>query len=125
MRKNIVLIAGLLFVCFVGLQAAQPVAAAKLVDHGAIKGTDPDYGYYKVSWFTYQTGTNYVKTNVFSYWAFCDDTTKMTVTLKKVSKTKIKMTMYDSDLKRSYTTYGYTKLTAAKYYWRVFRPAMF
>jgi hypothetical protein len=125
MRKNIVLLSGILFMIMIGLQAAEPVAAAKLVDHGAIKGTDADYGYYKVSWFTYQTGVNYVKVNVFDYWAFCDDTNKMTMTLKKVSKKKIKLTMYDSDTKSSFTTYGNTKLTAAQYYWRVIRPSMF
>jgi len=121
MKKNIGLLSVILFMLVISLQAVEPVAAAKLVDHGTIKGTDHDVGYYKYSWVTYQKGTSYVKTSWYLYFGVIKDSSKETFILQKVSKTKLKITKY-MDGTKLVTEYHYTKLTAAQYYWRVFRP---
>ncbi len=108
------------------LQIAEPVAAAKLVDKGSFSYP----GDFKYSWKTYQIGTSYMKVNMHLY----DYETKQSSTynfiLKKVSKSKLKMT-YSISGKLNGDSYTYTlthteytKLTAARYYWRVIRPGI-
>ena len=122
MKKNIVLIAGMLFILAFGLQIAEPVAAAKLVDQVSLKRTDADGQQGKFSLFTYQKGVNYIKSHEFDYWASTDHTYKSIRTIKKVGKNKIKITISFFGFKNS--EYVHTKLTAAQYYWRVERPAI-
>lgn len=113
----------LIFAICIGMAGTASAAKTKLVDKGYIKGTDPDMGYYKISWFTYQKGTYYVKTKLFFYMGSVDQTEKLTVVMQKVSKTKLKITAYVNG-KKVGTEYDYTKLTAAQYYWRIFKPDM-
>jgi len=134
MRKNIVLIAAILSMFVFSLQIAEPVAAAKLkvVDHGSTKFKDPyDKSTVTYKWKTYQMGTNYVEVVGSYYFPEYNLREYVYVYLKKVSKTKIKMsgkiTVKDSHSSHSQSIgshYYYTKLTAAQYYWRVVRPEM-
>ncbi len=125
MNKNIAMVALVSFMFVLSLQIAEPVAAAKLkmVDHGSIKGTDPDMGYYKISWATYQKGTNYVKTNAYVYFGSVDKSVKTSFVIQKLSKNKVKITNYWNGQKIG-SYYDYSKLTASRYYWRVFRPEL-
>ncbi len=124
MRKNLALLVGVLFVLFIGLQVAEPVSAAKLVDKVSIKRTDVSGHYGKFSLFTYQKGVNYIKIYEFDYWAVTDHTDKVIRTITKVGKNKVKITTTFPDIKETNVDYEYTKLTAAQYYWRVERPAL-
>lgn len=125
MNQKIGLLAAvfIIFAICIAMAGTASAAKTKLVDKGSIKGTDPDMGYYKISWFTYQKGTSYVKTKMFFYMGSIDYTLKYTFVMQKVSKTKLKLTFYGDGVKKR-TEYDYTKLTAARYYWREFKPEM-
>ena len=120
-----VLIALISFIFVFNLQISEPVAAAKLklVDHGSIKSTDSYSGYHKESWFAYQKGINYLKVNNYDYTGAIDKTDKFTYIFQKISKTNLKETIYING-KKNGVRYHHTKLTAARYYWRLFRPGM-
>ncbi len=125
MKKKIGTLAAMFLICAFCIAIVEPTAAArtKMVDKGSIKGTDPDIGYYKFSWVTYQKGTSYIKIKSYLYMGFINYSIKTTFVIQKLSKTKIKLTTYMNG-KKIDTTYGYTKLTAARFYWREFRPEM-
>ncbi len=117
-----------LFMVFVGFQFAEPAAAVKVVDHGTKYGWDGQNGYTKIVWKTYQYNNNFLKTYTTHY--VKDTKTKKylfsfhdTYTLAKVTKNSIKITDWtDSELCPGTTvSYAKTKLTAAQYYWRVYR----
>ena len=129
MNKNMFAVLMTLFIVFVGLQFAEPATAAKVVDHGINHEWDPQDGVWvKITWKTYQYNNNYIKTYSTVY-------TKKpkakkyvlewheTSTLAKVTKNSIKET-YRLDSKicpNKGVFYDKTKLTAAQYYWRIFR----
>ena len=123
-RSFIVLMA--LFVVFVGFQFAEPAAAVKVVDHGTNYGYSGQNGWMKVTWKTYQYNNNFLKTYATYY---VKENRKYivshrdTYTLSKVTKNTIKITeKTDSDMGPPVVkTYVKTKLTAAQYYWRVYR----
>lgn len=132
MKKNTVLIVGILFMFVVGLQTAAPASAAKLkmIDHGSIKFKDPTVnGIDTFSWKTYQRGTNYVE--MVGYLAMPGNVVAHTyVYLQKVSPNKLKMygneivTDHNSGKSFKYnlgTQYYKTKLTAAQCYWKFAR----
>ena len=117
-----------LFVVFVGFQFAEPAAAVKVVDHGTKYGWDGQNGHTKVIWKTYQYNNNFLKAYTTHY--VKDTRTKKylfsyheTYTLAKVTKSSVKITDWtDSELCPGTTvSYKKTKLTAAQYYWRVYR----
>ena len=133
MRNKSILIVAVLAMFVFSLQIAEPAAAAKLkvMDHGSIKFKDHSNnatGTYK--WTAYQSGINYVKVAGTYYYPY-NLKLYMYVYLQKISKTKIKMSSklivkapYYSYSKNMGTQYGYTKLSAVQYYWRVLRPDM-
>jgi hypothetical protein len=118
--KIIVLYAALLASVLI-LNLAEPIAAApagNLIDHGT-KYTTSDA---KCIWNTYENGNSieivksyYYKENgkwVFDY--------QYTVTLEKVSSTKISITQEDAW--GSSVRYENTKLNTDEYYWNIYRP---
>ncbi len=121
---------------FVALGLAGSVSAAKIVDHGTKYTYSGQSGWMKIVWKTYQykkysnskLNNNFVKSYV-TYYVKDHDTGKYvlsfhdTFTLAKVTKSTIKITdTSDSELGPPVVvTYDKTKLTAAQYYWRVFR----
>ena len=128
MRKNIVLMALVSFMFIIGLQVAEPVAAAswKVIDHGSDKfrqgNIDVTY-----KWVTYKKGNNYVvlKTSYYPEVNSCKP--HYYLYLQKISKTKIKITEKtflttragkNKDINQK-TYYRNTKLTAVQYYWRL------
>ncbi len=129
MNKNMFAVLMALFVVFVGFQFAEPAAAAKVVDHGTTYGWDAQDGAWaKITWKTYQYNNNFLKT----YRTFYTKNPKTkkyvlnsheSFTLAKVTKNSIKET-YRSDAgvgPAKNVFYYKTKLTAAQYYWRVFK----
>ena len=125
MGKNIVLVALISFMFVIGLQVAEPAAAAslKVIDHGYYKLDNN--GTYK--WTAYKKGENYVvmkgsyypETNLYKAYLY--------MYFQKISKTKIKITekSFVKNKKTGKTkilyqkvSYPKTKLTAVQYYWR-------
>ena len=135
MRKNILLIAAILSMFVFSLQVAEPAAAAswKVVDHGSFKFKDSNNSMDTFKWTTYQKGVNYVELMGYAYYPKPKISLYYYIYLQKVSKTKIKITgkiiSKNSNIGFRYsqglgTHYGYTKLTAAQYYWRIFRSGL-
>jgi hypothetical protein len=132
MNKNIFMVLAVLFMVFVGLQFAEPAAAAKVVDHGTKYAWNGQDGYIKVTWKTYQYNNNFLKSYVAKY--IKDSKTKRyefgcdeEYVFAKVTKNSIKITniadwLVDFDQDPVQIGYYKTKLTGAQYYWRVFRP---
>lgn len=134
MRKNTLIIVMILSMFIFSLQMAEPLTAAslKVVDHGSIKfKVHNNAGTY--TWKTYQKGNNYVKVVGYLY----SPSTKRGVYIynyfEKVSKTKLRnhgkdvVKYYDYGTSQTInigSTYTHTKLTAAQYYWKVYRPFM-
>ena len=127
MNKRISLIFVVLFIVFLGLQVAEPVAAVKVVDkftrYAPINSQDS--GAKKV--FTlYQYNKNYLKIKeVMRRWnpktkKYGHPFVKWSAVIKKVSKTKLKISEWEA-CSGSYKEYIKTHLTAARYYWRVYR----
>ncbi|MBI5679436.1 MAG: hypothetical protein HZC47_00850 [Methanobacterium sp.] len=135
MKKNIVLIAGIVFMFVIGLQLVEPVSAAKLkvVDQGTTTLNDPSGNTITFTWKTYQRGTKYVAVIGYMYSPQTDTGVTMYMYLKKVSKKKVKL--YGKMIAKHYgtgasyskkipATYEYTELTAAQCYWNEFKPGM-
>ncbi len=133
MNKNIFTVLTVLFMVFVSFQLAGPVAAAKVVDHGTKYAWNGQDGYFKIVWKTYQYNDNFLKTYVTKY--LRDDETKKynelgideEFTFAKVTKSSLKITniaewLVDFDTDPVDVSYKKTSLSAAQYYWRVFRP---
>lgn len=132
MNKNLVLMA-LIMSMFVGLQIAEPAAAAsmKVVDHGSIKLKDYYGNPYTFTWKTYQIKTSYVKMVGHAYSPKTKKEAYMYVYIQKISKNLVKISgkdvlKYSGHTKtiKIPTEYGYSKLTAAQCYWRYFRPSL-
>ena len=128
MDKKSIMVLTVLFAVFAGFQFAEPAAAAKIVDHGTKYGWNGQDGYTKVTWKTYQYNNNFLKTYATYY--VKDAYSKKylfsyheTYTLAKVTKNSVKITDWtDSELCPGTTvSYKKTKLTAAQFYWRVYR----
>lgn len=131
MDKKIIPILTVLFMLFVGFQFAEPAAAVKVVDHGVSYKWDKTQGMWRQNtWTTYQYNNNFMKTVVITRWKFDSKYTygyKNTITLAKVSKDTIKIRDVQ-DIMDPYVyslNYKKTKLTAAQYYWRVYRTKLF
>jgi len=141
MNKNRVMVLTVLFMVFAGLQFAEPVAAVKVVDHGTKIVNDHELGWMKIVWKTYQyrykkTGkinNNFVKTYAKYYFKQKSGKYKLVetqdITLAKVTKSTIKITINarhpgEKPIGKPGVTYRKTKLTAAQYYWRVFRSEL-
>ena len=122
---------------FVGLQFAEPASAAKVVDHGTnYVWSGQGHTWIKTTWKAYQyqykkngkINNNFIKIYCTSY-AKIPETKKYgysckdTYTITKVAKNIIKITDWtDSELCPGTTvSYKKTKLTAAQYYWRIYR----
>ena len=125
MNKNIFLMLSVLFMVFVGFQFAEPAAAVKVADHGTRYVGPTDH--YKVVWKTYQYNNNFLK--VVSTIYYKNPNTKKyelnfnsVTTLKKITKTTLK---YKETRKQFVNPvdlhYAKTKLTAAQYYWRIYK----
>jgi len=125
MRKKMVLAALISFMFIFSLQMAEPAAAAKMkkVDSGSITFSTPDSGKYTYSWTTYQRGTSYLKVLGKMYSHKYGESVSMNFYITKVSKKKVKVSGY-IDGESIGTHYDRTKLTGARYYWRIFRPSM-
>lgn len=135
MRKNVLLIAAVVSMFVFSLQVAEPAAAAKLkvVDHGSVKLKDSYDGVMSFKWTTYQRGTNYVAMIGYLYSPQSKKGCSMHIYIQKLGKTLIKT--YGTEKFKNYKTghsftkklkpdYYYTKLTAARAYWRLFRPSL-
>ena len=137
MNKNMFVALMALFVVFVGFQFAEPAAAAKVVDHGTkYVWSSQGYTWTKTTWKAYQyqykkngkTNNNFIKIYSTSY-AKIPETKKYVYsckdifTITKVAKNSVKITDWtDCELCPGTTVfYKKTKLTAAHYYWRVFK----
>jgi hypothetical protein len=125
MNKNIPLIVTVLFMAIISFYIAEPAAAVNVVDHFVKYQTDSQYGDIKMVTTTYQYSNNYlkIKTEVYkksgnnyifweNWWA----------SLTKVSNTKLKINNWPTiDGPNVDTHYVTTSLTAAQYYWRVYK----
>ncbi len=125
MNKNVPFVFVALFISFISFQIAEPVAAVKVVDHFVKYQPDSQYGDIKKVATTYQYNNNYlkIKTEVYkksgtkyvfweNWWA----------SLTKVSNTKLRINNWPTiDGPSVDTHYVTTSLTAAQYYWRVYR----
>lgn len=128
MNKRIFTILTVLFMVLVALQFAAPVAAVKVVDKGTIYGWSGQNGWMKITWKTYQWNNNFLKCYA-KYYVKVPGSKKYvyswrdTITIAKVTKSSVKITDWtDSELcPGTSVTYAKTKLTAARYYWRVYR----
>jgi hypothetical protein len=129
MRKNIALIALISFMFVIGLQVAEPVAAAslKVIDHYSTKFKDGNTTV-TYTWTTYKNGENYVVMKGTYYPVINSWKSHYYMYLQKTSKTKIKITekIFSTNIKTGKTKiihqttyYHNTKLTAVKYYWKV------
>ena len=125
MNKNIPLIFAVLFVCALALQTVEPVAAAKIVDKQVKFVTDNQYvtGHGKEVFTVYQ----YNKNNLWLNWKVYQKVgnkyklvTQAWTQLKKTNKNtlRIKDQLIEGGWSSKYIN---TKLTAAQYYWRVYR----
>ena len=124
MNKNVMVLA-VLFMVFVGFQFAGPASATTVVDHGTRYVGPTDH--YKIVWKTYQDNNNFLKMVSTAYYK--NPYTKKyelnfnsVTTLTKVTKTSIKVKETRKQFINLYDIhYDKTKLTAAQYYWRIFR----
>ncbi|MGB9980484.1 hypothetical protein [Methanobacterium sp.] len=132
MNKNIYLMLSVLFMVFVGFQFAEPAAAVKVVDHGSKCSWNGQDGWIKINWKTYQYNDNFLKTYTTLYLKN-DKNGKYSkelsesenYVLAKTAKNTLKVTsIWESLNDDVYVSRLKTKLTAAQYYWRVFRPLM-
>ena len=125
MNKKIFLMLSVLFMVFLGFQFAEPAAAVKVVDHGTRYVGPTDH--YQIVWKTYQYNNNFLK--VVSTIYYKNPNTKKyelnfnsVTTLKKITKTTLK---YEETRKQFVNPvdlhYTKTKLTAAQYYWRIYK----
>ncbi len=128
MNNKIILAMMLFAMFFIGLQAAQPAAAATKIDQFNIyhmngQSSDADvyktYEYTKTHYYITITGYNwkpslhkYVKNGANSW-----------LDLKKISKTKIKITEPTMEGASS-SIYRYTSYSLAHYYWHNFRTRL-
>lgn len=134
MKKiNIVVALAVLFMFCASIQFIDPASAATSkgikVDHGTKYFYSGQSGYMKMSWNTYKVTSNtrkvyqtfYVKINGKYVVSWHD-----IITLRKVSKTRMKISDYtDNELCPGTTvTYKKTTLSTRKYYWYKFRPQM-
>lgn len=132
MDRKVFTVLTVLFMVFVGLQLASPVSAAKLVDNYSMSKYDKyTNSWYKTTWKAYQyykngkLNNNFVKIYRTGYVKHskskkyvAEDTDILIIA--KISKSTVKITwIFDSKKDISYEKTG---LTAARYYWRVFRP---
>jgi len=135
MNKNILAALIALFVVFVGFQFAEPAAAVKVVDHGTKYGwSGQDCAWEKITWKAYQyekngkINSNFIKIYM-TYYTKNPKTKKYVVkfhdtfTIAKVTKNSVKITdRSDAGIGPDISVdYEKTKLTAAQYYWRVFK----
>ncbi|PAV05393.1 hypothetical protein [Methanobacterium bryantii] len=129
MNKNILAAIITLFVVLVGFQFAEPAAAVKVVDHGTIQYSACE----KITWKAYQyqkngkINNNFIKIYI-NYWTKNPKTNKYYIeiheidTIAKVTKNSVKITDWNDGVDGGTTVnYAKTKLTAAQYYWRVFK----
>ena len=129
MDKKIIPILAVLFMVFIGFQFAEPAAAVKVVDHGTKYGWDgQDDAWMKTNWKTYQYDNNHLKVYETVYLKY--PKTKEYVlfmhqkwVLTKVTKNSVKIRywLYGGIGPAKGVFYDKTKLTAAQYYWRMFR----
>ena len=138
MNKNMFAVLMTLFIVFVGLQFAEPATAAKVVDHGTkYVWSGQDNAWMKITWTAYQYQykknckinnnflkiyrTGYIKNPKTKKYVYQSDDT---FTLTKVGKNSVKITCKSKPDELGPGTsveYRKTKLTAAQYYWRVFK----
>ncbi len=124
MNKKIFAVLTVLFMASVAFGLG-PASAAKVVDHGT-KYLDPAH-HIKITWKTYQYNNNFLKMYKTAY--YLNPYTKKyelnynsVTTFKKVSKTSIKVEELRKQFVNPYNLYyAKTKLTAAQYYWRVYK----
>jgi len=130
----------ILLMALVGLSMSGAVSAAKLVDHGTKYSWDGQNGWTKSTWSTYQYRYSNGKINnnfIISYikrYAKADNpdvkagkyvfSFNERISIAKVSANTVKISDWsDSELGPGTILFYYnTKLTAAQYYWRVYRP---
>lgn len=119
---------------FVGFMIVGTAEAAWVkVDQGTKIVNDQELGWMKIVWKTYQYkykngkfNNNFLKTYAKFYFKrngkYVLEENQI-ITLKKVTKSSIKITILlkDKNYSRPGVTYKRTKLNAAQYYWRVFR----
>jgi len=129
-NKNIYLILSVLFMVFIGFQCAQPASAVKIVDQGTHYFW-LDNSKMKMVWKTYQYNNNFLKTKALIYYKYKNKgkyhlAWHEVITIAKVTKTTVKVRDWtDSDFVPPTTVdYRKTKLTAAQYYWRIYRSKM-
>lgn len=125
MNKNISVICAVLFMVVISFQIAEPVAAVKVVDHFVKYQPDSQYGDIKKITTTYQYNNNYlkIKTEVYkksgNKYVFWEN---WWTNLTKVSNTKLRIDNWPTiDGPSVDTHYITTSLTAAQYYWRIYR----
>lgn len=127
MKKGVPVVFAFILLLFIGLQVAEPVTACKVVDY-RVKYINQDTQYItgqgKYTWTVYQYSNN----NLWIRWRVYQKTgTKYVrvaqswIQLKKISKNTLRIKESAIDVGYVYS-YKNTKLTAAKYYWRVYRP---
>ena len=120
----------ILFLAVFGLQFARPVAAVKVVDHGTHYFW-LDNSKMNMVWKTYQYNNNFLKTKALIYYKYNNKgkyhlAWHEVITIAKVTRSTVKIIDWtDSDFVPPTTVdYKKTKLTAAQYYWRIYRSKM-
>ncbi|MFY9638393.1 MAG: hypothetical protein WAK14_06295 [Methanobacterium sp.] len=129
MNNKIILTIMLFAMFFIGIQAAQPAAAVKKIDqfnnYYIGGGQNDDADVFKV----YEYSTNHVYITDTGYnWnpkthKYYKSDYRFFYDLKKISKTKLRISQPKMEGSKSYT-YVYTKHSAAYYYWHKFRKGL-
>lgn len=130
MNRKVFAAAALLFMVLFSFQLAEPVSAVKLIDKGTKYVSSEQFGDMKITWKTYRVNKNYIKIHSTTYTKNPDTGSysfawNNIITLKKVSKTRIKIREWtDSELAPGSViiNYAHTRLSANQYYWKVYRP---
>jgi hypothetical protein len=127
MRRSIPILFAFVLMVFVGLQAAEPASAVKVVDYNVkyVKNTQHVTDG-KYTWTTFQ----YNRNNLWIRWRVYEKINGKYVyrfqswtQLKKISRTTLRIKEQALEFGWQYE-YKHTHLTAARYYWRIYRPMM-
>ena len=137
MKMKILALCAVLFITCSALHFVEPAAAAKMVDHGTKYYTIAHPNDTKFVWKTYQykkhgkLNNNFIKAIMTVYLKNSKgkyvENYKFITAISKINKSTLKLkdtVIPYGDWGRTDYTYKKTSLTAAQYYWRVYRSQL-
>ena len=124
MKMKILALCAVLFMACSAMHFVEPAAAVKMVDHGTKYYVMDHPKDIKVVWNAYQYNKNFMKINTVVYYKNHKGkyfkAYSYVTTIAKVTKSSVKVRSVDSS-GYVFKYYKKTSLTAAQYYWRVYR----